>query len=77
MAKFLSGWKTVLGIVVALMGYLAQPEIVALLPSQWAKVITAIGAALAAFGIRSAIAKAAPDDAPIAPQLTGGKNGST
>lgn len=51
------GWKTITGAVLTVLGYLLQPDVLAVLPEKVAAVITAIGAVLAAVGIRHAIAK--------------------
>lgn len=51
------GWKTISGTVLAVLGYLLQPEVLAVLPSQVAGIVSAIGVVLAAVGIRHAIAK--------------------
>lgn len=53
------GWKSITGAVVAAVGYLAQPDVLAVLPHKVASVITAAGGVLAVFGVRHAIDKAA------------------
>lgn len=50
------GWKSITGIVVASLGYLAQPGVFDLLPPKVASIVTAAGAIFSVFGIRSAIA---------------------
>jgi hypothetical protein len=51
------GWKTITGALVAAIGYLSRPEVLALLPQRWAAIITAAGAVLSAIGLRHAVAK--------------------
>lgn len=43
---------TVQGSLLAALGYLARPEVLALLPEKYAAVVTAVGAVAAAFGLR-------------------------
>ncbi len=52
--------RTVLGAVLAVIGYLAQPEVLAVLPAKVASVVTAIGLVLSAIGVRAAIEKSGP-----------------
>jgi hypothetical protein len=58
------GWKTLTGSVVAAFGYLSQPQVLAILPQKAAGIITALGALLAAIGVRHAIAKITPAPTP-------------
>lgn len=51
--------KTVLGAVLWAVGFLLQPEVLAALPEKWSALLQALGGVLTAFGIRSAIGKAA------------------
>jgi hypothetical protein len=51
------GWKTITGGLLAVLGYLSQPEVLAVLPEKWASVVIAVGMLLGVFGIRHAIAK--------------------
>lgn len=44
--------STVVGIVTGLTGVISSPDVLALLPPKYATLLTALGAALAAFGIR-------------------------
>ena len=55
--------KTVWGAVLAVIGYLLQPDVLAVLPDVVASVVTAIGALLAAIGMRQAVAKSGPEGA--------------
>lgn len=50
--------RTVLGAVLAVIGYLAQPEVLAVLPAKVAAIVTAIGIILGTIGARAAIAAA-------------------
>ena len=43
---------TVIGVLTSLAGVLASPDVLALLPPKVTTIATAVGAALAAFGIR-------------------------
>lgn len=52
--------KTVWGVIVAVLGYLAQPQVLALLPEKVAAIVTGLGIILGGFGIRAAIAKSGP-----------------
>ena len=52
--------KTVWGVIIAVVGFLSQPEVLALLPEKAAAVIIAIGTVLGAFGLRAAVAKSGP-----------------
>lgn len=52
--------KTVWGVLIAVLGFLSQPEVLALLPEKIAAIVIAIGTVLGAFGIRAAIAKSGP-----------------
>jgi hypothetical protein len=56
--------KTIWGTVIALVGYLLQPNVLAVLPEKVAGIITAIGGLLAAVGIRAAIAGNGPSVTP-------------
>lgn len=49
--------KTIWGTLTAAFGYLSQPDVLAILPEKWAKVITVIGGILLAIGLRDAQAK--------------------
>lgn len=49
--------KTIWGTLLAVLGYLAQPEVLAVLPEKVAAIVTAIGVVLGAIGVRHAIAK--------------------
>ena len=51
------GFKTILGAVISAAGFLAQPEVFALLPERVAAVVTAVGAVLCVVGGRHAISK--------------------
>ena len=53
--------KTVWGAVIAVIGYLLQPEVLAVLPDVAASIVSAIGALLAAIGMRQAVAKSGPE----------------
>ena len=53
--------KTVWGAVIAVIGYLLQPEVLAILPEVVASIVTAVGALLAAIGLRQAVAKSGPE----------------
>jgi hypothetical protein len=52
-----TGWKSITGAIVAILGYLSQPSVLAVLPEKVASIIIAVGALLAVVGIRLAIAK--------------------
>jgi hypothetical protein len=52
--------KTVWGVIIAVLGFLSQPQVLALLPEKVGAIIIAIGTVLGAFGIRAAIAKSGP-----------------
>jgi hypothetical protein len=54
------GWKTILGGIVSVVGFLLRPEVFALLSEQLAAVVMAAGAILGIFGIRHAIQKSGP-----------------
>lgn len=56
--------KTILGVIVTVIGFLTQPDVLALLPYKWGVVITSIGAIITAWGLRSAIDKAGSGAAP-------------
>lgn len=64
------GYKTVLGVIIAIVGALTDPQVLSLLPASWAHVLTVIGAAIAVLGLRHAQAKVltalAPTPAPTA-----------
>lgn len=49
--------KTVVGAIVAVAGYLAQPEVLAVLPKRFSAIVTGVGIVLSVFGARVAIAK--------------------
>lgn len=49
--------KTIWGAIVATFGYLAQPEVLAVLPKTPAAIVTGIGVILSVTGARQAIAK--------------------
>lgn len=49
--------KTVIGAVIAVVGKLSDPSILALMPAKAAAVVTGVGMILGAFGVRAAIAK--------------------
>lgn len=49
--------KTVWGAVLAVIGYLSDPNVLAVLPPKVAAILTAIGIVLGAVGARAAIAK--------------------
>ena len=49
--------KTILGGFIAVVGYLSQPDVLAVLPHKAASVVTAIGVLLGTIGARHAIAK--------------------
>jgi hypothetical protein len=51
------GWKTITGTGMAVLGYLLQPEVLAVLPEKWASVVMALGILLGVVGGRHAIAK--------------------
>ena len=51
------GWKTILGAVIAVLGFLSQPEVLGLMPERIAAIVQAAGALLAVFGFRAAQAK--------------------
>lgn len=51
------GWKTITGAVVTALGWLAQPQVLQLLPEKVSYIVTAAGAVLTAVGIRHAVAK--------------------
>jgi hypothetical protein len=57
--KWLTG-KTIAGAFAAAFGYLAQPEVFALLPGKAAGIVTVAGALLSVLGLRHAVAKASP-----------------
>lgn len=48
--------KTFWGVIIAILGVLSDPTILAFFPANVGHIITVIGAALAALGLRSAIA---------------------
>lgn len=50
--------KTVIGAFVAAIGYLSQPEVLAMLPKKYADIVLAVGGVLTAIGLRHAVAKA-------------------
>jgi hypothetical protein len=52
--------KTIWGALLAIFAYLAQPDVLAVLPERVAQIVGAIGMVLGAFGIRAAIAKSGP-----------------
>ena len=51
------GWKTITGAVTVFLGYILQPEVLAILPEKVAAFVMAIGGLLTAFGLRAAVAK--------------------
>jgi hypothetical protein len=51
------GWKAITGAIVAALGYVLRPEVLAILPEKASAIITAIGAVLTVLGLRHAIAK--------------------
>lgn len=57
--------KTVWGALLAALGYLAEPQVLAVLPGHVAKIVIAIGGVLAAIGLRDAATK--PDE--VAPPV--------
>jgi len=54
------GWKTILGGVISVFGYVSDPGVLAVLPHKVSAVVTAIGGFLALIGIRHAVAKTTP-----------------
>ena len=52
--------KTIWGTIIALVGFLTQPNVLAVLPQKVAAIIGAVGVILAAVGARDAIAKSGP-----------------
>ncbi len=52
--------RSVLGVILAVIGYLAQPEVLAVLPAKVASIVTAIGLVVSAIGLRAAIEKSGP-----------------
>jgi len=60
----LLGSKTIWGTVIAIVGYLLQPSVLAVLPEKVAGIVTAIGGLLAAIGLRSAISNNGPSVTP-------------
>lgn len=50
--------KTILGGLVAVLGYLSQPEVLNVLPGKGAAIVTAAGALFSIIGARHAIHKA-------------------
>jgi hypothetical protein len=56
--------KTIWGALTAAIGFLLSPEVFAILPEKVAAVVGAIGAVLAAFGLRSAVARSGPEAPP-------------
>lgn len=54
------GWKTLTGAGIAALGYLCQPNVLAVMPPKVASIVQAIGAMLAVYGMRDAIAKVSP-----------------
>lgn len=52
--------KTVWGALIAVIGYLLQPDVLAVLPGTVASIVTAIGALLSAIGLRLAVEKSGP-----------------
>lgn len=57
LSKVSVGWKTISGALLTAFGYLSQPDVLAVLPTNVAAIITAVGIVLGAFGIRTALAK--------------------
>jgi len=57
--KWLTG-KTIIGAIVAAVGYLSQPDVFALLGARPASIVTVAGVLLSALGLRHAVAKASP-----------------
>ncbi len=51
------GWKTIVGALVWGLGYVSSPEALSMMPPKVAAIVTAVGAILAAFGLRDAGAK--------------------
>lgn len=49
--------KTIWGAIIAVLGYILKPEVLAVLPEKAAAVVTGLGIILGVFGIRSAVAK--------------------
>lgn len=52
--------KSVWGIVTLLVGFLAQPAVLAILPERASAILAAVGGLVAAIGYRDAIAKSGP-----------------
>jgi hypothetical protein len=65
--------KTIWGAIIGLVGWLAQPDVLALLPEKTAAIITAVGGLLAAIGLRSAVAANGPS---VTPDESAKANGS-
>lgn len=55
--------KTLWGTLLAVLGFLSQPSVLAVLPEKVAAVITAVGVVLGVFGLRVAVAKSGPPPA--------------
>lgn len=51
------GWKSILGAVVTAVGYLSQPDVLALLPHTAASIVSAVGGVLSVIGLRAAVSK--------------------
>lgn len=49
--------KTVAGSIIAALGYLSQPEVMAVLPKKAAAIVTTVGIVVSVLGVRGAIAK--------------------
>ena len=52
--------KSIWGVVVLIVGFLAQPTILAILPAKASAILAAVGGLVAAIGYRDAVAKSGP-----------------
>lgn len=49
--KLGQGWKTIVGAIVAVIGYLLDPAVLGTLPASWAKTLQVVGVILGAIGL--------------------------
>lgn len=57
MEKLNLGWKTISGALLTVVGYLSQPDVLAVMPEKLAAIVTSVGILLSVFGLRVAVAK--------------------